>query len=67
MQMNLEQVTDDKVNNKIYQELLEKLERLKALTSHENKNLKELLHDIVDEALLRKDPECKAEIKKIEN
>jgi hypothetical protein len=48
----------------IDQELLNKLERLKALTSHKNKNLKDLLHQLVDEALLKMDPAQKAETKR---
>jgi hypothetical protein len=52
--------TQVKLELVIDQELLEKLERLKSLTSHKNKNLKELLNDLVDEALLRKDPLMKS-------
>jgi len=44
----------------IDQELFEKLERLKNLTSHKNKNLRVLLHQLVDQELQRKDPMLKA-------
>ncbi len=40
-------------------ELLEKLEKLKRLTSHKNKNLIELLGELVDDALSKRDPEVK--------
>lgn len=39
--------------------LLRKFEKLKALTSHKNKNLVELLEDLVDQELKRRDPELK--------
>jgi hypothetical protein len=40
----------------IDQDLLEKLERLKDLMSHKHKDLKSLIGELVDEALLRADP-----------
>jgi hypothetical protein len=52
--------TQVKLELVIDQELLEKIERLRSLTSHKNKNIKELLNDLVDEALLRKDPLMKS-------
>jgi hypothetical protein len=48
-----------KVELVIEGDLFKKIEKLKALTSHKNKNLIQLLEDVVDQELKRRDPEQK--------
>jgi len=40
--------------------LLKKMERLKDLTSHKNRTLRDLIESLVDDALKKRDPEIKA-------